>query len=160
MYAYIHTYKHTSKCVCADIPLHGLTIHACVFHYHYIHMCTILACAFCCITTYICVHMSVLVVPQRSVQIRMFKIYTQRHACIHRLDTHVCVQVQMHKYTHNVIYTCAGRQTERKILVCDLQGELVEKEGKYVYRFTDPANHYKSDSGRVRVFGEYTYVYT
>lgn len=43
--------------------------------------------------------------------------------------------------------------TRQKLLVCDLQGVLEEDGTPPVFRLTDPAISYKSNTGRARVFG-------
>ena len=45
------------------------------------------------------------------------------------------------------------RFSERKFLVCDLQGVLDEKSSPPCFELTDPVIHYRSSTGRTKVFG-------
>jgi len=45
------------------------------------------------------------------------------------------------------------RYTNRKMLVCDLQGVLTKSHSAATFEFTDPVIHYKSNRGRKNVYG-------
>ena len=51
-------------------------------------------------------------------------------------------------FSHLTYYT-----SKRKMLVCDLQGELCEDPAPPTFWLTDPVIHYKSRAGRKHVYG-------